>query len=102
MEYVNGPNLHQLVRRRWPVPVELACEYIRQVAHGLHYAHLKGMVHRDIKPANLLLQTESFAVGESLAQRVPVVKISDFGVARLTKPGAWAARTGRPRQAAAR
>ena len=87
MEYVNGPNLHQLVRRSWPLPVGMACEYIRQVAHGLHYAHLKGMVHRDIKPANLLLQTESFAVPGSASEGVPVVKISDFGVARLIGPG---------------
>jgi len=87
MEYVNGPNLHQLIRRQWPLPVGLACEYVRQVALGLHYAHLKGMVHRDIKPANLLLQTESFAMPRSLLESVPVVKISDFGVARLTEPG---------------
>jgi serine/threonine-protein kinase len=79
MEYVHGPNLHQLVRAHGPLPAGQACEYVRQVAQGLHYAHLKGMVHRDVKPANLLLHTESFAP--------PTVKISDFGLARRIERG---------------
>jgi serine/threonine-protein kinase len=88
MEYVAGPNLQQLVRSRGPRPLGEACEYVRQVAEGLRYAHLKGMVHRDIKPANLLLQTEALAAAASQPAVAPVVKISDFGLVRLTEPGA--------------
>jgi serine/threonine-protein kinase len=87
MEYVDGPNLHQLVRRLGPLPVGPACEYVRQVAQGLHYAHQKGMVHRDVKPGNLLLQTETLAGPDGQAVVTPVVKISDFGLARLYEPG---------------
>jgi serine/threonine-protein kinase len=87
MEYVDGPNLHQLVRRHGPLPVGQACEYIRQVAQGLHYAHQKGMVHRDVKPGNLLLQTESLAGPGGQLVVTPIVKISDFGLARLYEPG---------------
>jgi serine/threonine protein kinase len=80
MEFVDGPNLEQLVRRHGPLPVGMACEIIRQVAEGLQHAHARGMIHRDIKPANLLLQTakttQSF-----------LVKILDFGLARLNDPG---------------
>jgi eukaryotic-like serine/threonine-protein kinase len=86
MECVDGPNLHQLVKRHGPLPVGVACEYVRQVAQGLHYAHQKGMVHRDIKPANLLLQTESLIGPGGQAVVTPTVKISDFGLARLTGP----------------
>jgi serine/threonine protein kinase len=76
MEYVDGPNLDQLVRRRGPMPVSLACEIGRQTALGLQYAFEMGMVHRDIKPANLLLQRGGLAT-------VVTVKILDFGLARL-------------------
>ena len=90
MEYVAGPNLHQLVKARGPLPIAPVCDYIRQTAEGLHYAHLKGMIHRDVKPGNLLLQNESIVGRDGQLVTVPVVKISDFGLARLTKPGATA------------
>ncbi len=79
MEYVDGPNLHRLVRRFGPLPIGPACDFIRQVAHGLQYAFEMGMVHRDIKPSNLLLVRP---VGDGPARRY-TVKILDFGLARL-------------------
>jgi serine/threonine-protein kinase len=82
LEYVDGPNLDQLVRRRGPLPVARACEFIRQAALGLQHAHEAGMVHRDVKPANLLLKPGGPGAGAS-----GVVKISDFGLARLHPPG---------------
>ncbi len=62
-------NLNEVIRRRGALPVEEACDYIRQTAEGLEHAHRLGMVHRDIKPHNLMLTTG----GE--------VKILDFGLA---------------------
>ncbi|MFO0967338.1 MAG: serine/threonine-protein kinase [Gemmataceae bacterium] len=59
----------------------------RQAALGLQHAHEKGMVHRDIKPANLLIVPrglEQFAAG---AAKDPIVKIVDFGLARLQAGG---------------
>ena len=50
-----------------------ALELCARVADALDYAHSQGVVHRDIKPANLLYNL-----------RDDVLKISDFGVARLT------------------
>jgi eukaryotic-like serine/threonine-protein kinase len=78
MEFVDGPNLHELVKKRGPMPIAQACEFIRQAALGLQYAHEMGMVHRDIKPANLLVQR---AAGKQC-----VIKILDFGLARLQEP----------------
>jgi hypothetical protein len=51
MEFVDGVNLAELVhRRKEPLPVSLACHFIRQAAKGLQHAFEQGMVHRDIKP----------------------------------------------------
>lgn len=78
LEYVDGPNLEQLVRRQGPLPVGQACDYVRQIAHGLQCAHLQGMVHRDVKPANILVQRRGLH-GDDIG----LVKISDFGLARF-------------------
>jgi WD40 repeat protein len=75
MEYVEGSSLAQLVKAGGPLPIIQACEYVRQAAEGLQYAHEKGMVHRDVKPHNLMLTT---------AGRV---KILDFGLARFVSEG---------------
>jgi serine/threonine-protein kinase len=78
MEFVDGPNVEQLIRERGQLPVGTACEIIRQAALGLQHAHEQGMVHRDIKPSNLLVQSGG---GGPF-----VVKILDFGLARLQDP----------------
>lgn len=79
MEFVDGPNLEQLVREKGPLPVGQACDMIRQAASGLQFALENHMVHRDIKPANLLVQR----AGGSARDSQCVVKILDFGLARL-------------------
>jgi serine/threonine-protein kinase len=89
MEYVNGPNLEQLVRKEGPLAIGLACDFIRQAASGLQCAFSMGMVHRDIKPANLLLhrpQDGQPAQG--------VIKLTDFGLARLSETSSTAGADG--------
>ncbi|MSR54605.1 MAG: serine/threonine protein kinase [Gemmataceae bacterium] len=75
MEYVDGPNLSQLVKEHGALPIEQACEYIRQSAVGLDYAHEMGLIHRDVKPSNLLVQQTTTG---------PQIKILDFGLALVT------------------
>jgi serine/threonine protein kinase len=75
MEYVEGANdLTRLVKKDGPLPVERACEFIRQAALGLQHASERGLVHRDIKPHNILLSADG-----------KVVKILDMGLARLDR-----------------
>jgi serine/threonine-protein kinase len=74
MEYVEGTDLGRLVKQGGPLPVQQACEYIRQAALGLQHAHERGVVHRDIKPHNLIL-----SVAEGL------IKVSDLGLSRLPR-----------------
>jgi serine/threonine protein kinase/WD40 repeat protein len=71
MEYVEGIDLHRLVKQDGPLPVETACRYVRQAALGLQHAHERGLVHRDVKPSNLLVSSDG------------VVKVLDLGLARL-------------------
>jgi formylglycine-generating enzyme required for sulfatase activity/tRNA A-37 threonylcarbamoyl transferase component Bud32 len=72
IEYLEGTDLGRLVKEKGPLPIELACDYIRQAALGLQHAHEKGLVHRDIKPANLFLNRKS-----------GMLKVLDLGLARL-------------------
>lgn len=56
MEYVEGVDLSRLMRSRGPLPIDAACEIVRQAALGLQHAYEHGLVHRDIKPSNLMLE----------------------------------------------
>jgi serine/threonine-protein kinase len=71
MEYIEGQDLQNIVKKDGPLPLEVACNYIAQAADGFQYAHENGMVHRDVKPANLLIDMKG------------VVKILDLGLALL-------------------
>lgn len=71
MEFVDGVDLSQTVKKRGALPVAEACDYIRQAALGLQHAHERGMVHRDIKPHNLMVTADG------------TIKILDFGLASL-------------------
>ncbi|MCA9618967.1 MAG: serine/threonine protein kinase, partial [Myxococcales bacterium] len=52
MEYLEGKNLNQIVRREGPLTVERAIPVLLQVCGALEEAHELGMVHRDLKPEN--------------------------------------------------
>ena len=74
MEYVEGRNLHDVVKADGPLDVRRAAGMVAQVAAALQHAHERGLVHRDIKPANLILD----AAG--------TVKVLDLGLARFFQP----------------
>ena len=76
MEYVEGSSLFDWLKQHGRLPIDWACECIRQAALGLQHAHEKGLIHRDIKPSNLLLD------------RNGIVKISDLGLVMLDAPDA--------------
>ena len=72
MEYVEGINLGQLLKKADVVPLEIIVFIFIEVLKGLAYGHSKGILHRDIKPANILLSYQG------------KVKITDFGLALIS------------------
>lgn len=89
MDFIEGEDLSQRVKRDGPLPLAEAVDFVRQAALGLQHAFEKGVVHRDIKPGNLMLESSRAAVpdaaGASTVNLPPVVhqvRILDFGLAR--------------------
>jgi serine/threonine protein kinase len=74
MEYLEGVNLDEFVRRYGPLPQERAVYVLQQVCASLAEAHAEGLVHRDVKPANIFL---TFRGGQ-----YDYVKVLDFGLAK--------------------
>jgi serine/threonine-protein kinase len=72
MEYVNGIDLAQALRKRGQFTPAEAVATITQVLNALGAAHAAGIVHRDVKPANILLQPNGH------------VKVTDFGISHLS------------------
>jgi serine/threonine protein kinase len=83
LEYMPGGDLLKLCRQK-PLDINQVIFYFQQVSDGLAHAHRQGIIHRDIKPNNLLLSADR-----------RIVKIADFGVARIVPaPGDQITRVG--------
>jgi beta-lactam-binding protein with PASTA domain/predicted Ser/Thr protein kinase len=68
MEYVDGPQLKDLVKGG--MGTKEAIDFTRQILNAARFAHRKGIVHRDLKPQNVLIDAEGRA------------RVADFGIAR--------------------
>jgi eukaryotic-like serine/threonine-protein kinase len=77
LELVDGDGLDSLIKRG--IRITQALTIARQIADALEAAHAQGIIHRDLKPANIKIT----AAG--------VVKVLDFGVAKITSPETAAA-----------
>ena len=85
MELVDGVTLERHVENRGPLPIPLACDFIRQAALGLQHAQEQALVHRDIKPSNLMV-TPIPDPNDPLDTSY-LVKLLDMGVARVLQIG---------------
>jgi eukaryotic-like serine/threonine-protein kinase len=71
-ELLEGATLRELMTPGAPWPVRKAVEVALSIAHGLAAVHARGIVHRDLKPENVFIGRDG------------VVKLLDFGLARIT------------------
>src|SRR5262252_1771787 len=77
MELLEGQSLSAILEREGKLPQDRALDYTLQILAGLEAAHTIGVVHRDLKPDNV------FVVG---TPHGPLVKLLDFGIAKLRDP----------------
>ncbi|MBP9094477.1 protein kinase [bacterium] len=82
MDLLVGESLADYLDEYYRLPVSEALPIFRQVCAGLAYAHDRGIIHRDIKPGNIMLLADGSE--NSLSKVAPVVKIVDFGIAKLS------------------
>lgn len=76
IELLSGQSLTDTLQARGALPVGVAVRYGKELLSGLAAAHDIGVVHRDVKPDNVFL-------AESLERGAPVLKLIDFGIARV-------------------
>ena len=70
MEYIEGEDLRDQMRREGHMAPERAVPIVAQILNGLSAAHSAGVVHRDLKPQNIRIENGGRAV------------VMDFGIAR--------------------
>lgn len=75
MEYLEGKDLHETLKKQGPLSIEEATEYVLQTCEAVGEAHAAGIVHRDLKPANMFLTQD--------VSGAPCIKVLDFGISKL-------------------
>lgn len=80
-EYIDGPTLRQRMAKR-PLSIGDALDISIDIASALAAAHAAGIVHRDIKPENIMVRRDG------------IVKVVDFGLAKLHTQAATAPQLG--------
>jgi hypothetical protein len=79
LEYVDGPNLQEVLDRRGPLPPALAVEVVGQAADAVAAVHAAGLAHGDLKPGNILLRR--WPGGDETLELSGAVLVTDFGLA---------------------
>ncbi len=68
MEYIEGRNLKQLLKKRGSLTLNEVIDIMLQLTDGISHAHESYIIHRDIKPQNILILDNG------------LVKVTDFGI----------------------
>src|SRR6185295_14100120 len=74
MEFLDGSDLHQILRHHGRQPPAVAVDLMLQACEGIAEAHALGIIHRDIKPSNFFITRRP--------DGSPLLKILDFGISK--------------------
>ncbi len=84
MELIRGQHLNDFLRARTgpldEAEVRFRLRLFQVICGAVNYAHQRGVIHRDLKPSNIVIAPSE----ETGAGPMPVAKVLDFGLARLT------------------
>src|SRR5205823_11102078 len=92
MQYIEGQNLKDLLRKRGRLSAGEALLIAKQVCQALSVAHAKGLIHRDVKPQNIMIDTAGnsrltdFGVVKALAAPALTQSGMTFGTAAYLSP----------------
>lgn len=75
LEHCDGGELFDILMRWGRLPEEQVLDVFQQLVYALEFCHRRGICHRDLKPENVLLTSDGR------------VKLADFGMASLHRPG---------------
>ncbi len=79
MEHIEGRSLDDVLKEDSRLRLSHFWTVFYQTCRALSHAHSKGIVHRDVKPSNIMLV--------KTAQHVELVKLLDFGIAKIDPKG---------------
>jgi len=82
MEFLQGRDLLHVLREEYPLSRERIVSILSQVLAALAVAHEMGVIHRDLKPENIML----LPAKDDEGRPIEVVKVCDFGIAKLIEP----------------
>ncbi|URE12335.1 kinase family [Musa troglodytarum] len=75
-EYMHGGNLYDYLHKHHNIlELTMLLKFAIDICKGMEYLHQNNIIHRDLKTANLLMDSNL------------VVKVADFGVARIQNQG---------------
>lgn len=79
MDYFDGVPLDEIIQKTGALEIDRLLNLMNQTCSALSHAHEKGVIHRDIKPSNIMVGVDE--------QGNELVKVVDFGIAKLTSDG---------------
>jgi serine/threonine protein kinase len=74
LEFCDGGDLHELIKRHQGLPLDLTKHYVAEVFLALEYLHARNILYRDLKPENVVLKDGH-------------CKLADFGLSKESKNG---------------
>ncbi len=85
MDFEVGQTLAQMIESRGALDQKFVVDAMIQVCQGLAHAHERNVLHRDLKPSNIMVIQRD--------NEDPLIKILDFGIAKILDSGDEKAKT---------